>query len=102
MDCEGYELNLIDKNFVKKLGRHDLLIELHNNVNIEIEQKVIGVLSQTYYIQQINSVDDIQKAYNYKIEEIPELNLLSLNEKLKCFAEYRSIIMTWIYATTKN
>ena len=55
-----------------------------------------------YYIQQINSVDDIQKAYNYKIREIPKLNLLSLSEKLKCFAEYRSTIMTWIYATTKN
>ena len=102
MDCEGYELNLIDMNFVKKLGRHDLLIELHNNVSIEIAHKVIGVLSQTYNIQQINSIDDIQKAYNYKIKEIPELNLLSLREKLKCFAEHRSIIMTWIYATTKN
>ena len=102
MDCEGYELNLLDNNFVKKLGSHDLLIELHNNVNIEISQKVIGILSETHLIQEINSVDDIQKAYTYKIKEIPELDFVSLNEKLKCFAEYRSSIMTWIYATTKS
>lgn len=97
-DCEGYEQYLFNETNVKNLKNCDLLIETHDFVNINISGNLIGLLEKTHNIQLIKSVDDIEKAKTYSY---PETAGLSLEEKLKLYAEYRPVIMEWLVCTPR-
>ena len=93
IDCEGYEKELFTKNNVPFLARHELLIEVHDFVDIEISSYLRKIFESTHSIQVISSIDDIKKAHLY---EYKELEGLSLKAKKEILSEYRSA-MEWFY-----
>lgn len=97
-DCEGYEIELFDKSLAKHLKNHDLLIESHDCFNIETTQYLYSVFENTHHITEIESIDDILKAYRY---DYPELASFTLSEKLDILSEGRNRIMRWLYVESK-
>ena len=77
---------------------HDFLIESHDIYQISTTKNLLKAFSSTHEITIISSVDDIEKAYQYKI---PQLKGFSLEEKFICLTEDRGCIMKWIYAESK-
>ena len=92
-DCEGYEKELFTKNNVPFLARHELLIEVHDFVDIEISSYLRRIFESTHSIRVISSIYDIKKAHLY---EYKELEGLSLKAKKEILSEYRSA-MDWFY-----
>ena len=97
-DCEGYEAEIFNEALCSKLKAHDLLIECHDFVNIDITPSLSAILKDTHTIEVIESLDDISKAYIY---DYSELENFSLQEKKGVFAERRPHIMRWIFAKSK-
>ena len=93
-DCEGYEKELFTNNNVPFLARHELLIEVHDFIDIEISSYLRRIFESTHSIQVFSSIDDIKKAQLY---EYKELEGLSLEEKKQILDEYRPAIMEWFY-----
>ncbi len=98
MDCEGYENVLVDKKLAKQFLNHDFLIESHDLYQTSTTKNLLKAFSSTHEVTIISSVDDIEKAYQYKI---PQLKGFSLEEKFICLAEDRGCTMKWIYAESK-
>lgn len=98
-DCEGYEKYLFDKHSVKNLKNCDLLIEMHDFIDLNISGKMIELFNETHDLQIVKSIDDIEKAKTYVFEETKGL---SLEEKLKLYREWRPSIMEWLICTPKN
>lgn len=96
-DCEGYELELIDKELGTLLKPHDLIIETHDIFDISTTQTLLDVLCHTHDLQVFPSVDDREKAYTY---DYPELEGLDLNERHMILQE-RPVIMKWIFAKSR-
>ncbi len=95
-DCEGYEKQLFTKETVPFLAKHDLLIEVHDFLDIEISSLIRQRFAGTHSIKAIQSIDDITKAHTYKYEELREY---SLDVRRRFFAENRPHIMEWLYMT---
>lgn len=93
-DCEGYEKHLFTPATVRRLAAHDVLIEVHDLVDIAISARLREVFKDTHQLEVISSVDDIRKAQTY---EYPELASFSLAERKVLLAEWRSNIMDWFY-----
>jgi len=93
-DCEGYEQHLFNPDTVRKLAGHDVLIEVHDLVDITISARLRAVFSSTHQLEVIASVDDIHKAQTY---EYPELAAFSLAERKLLLAEWRAAAMEWFY-----
>ena len=93
-DCEGYEKELFTNNNLPFLARHELLIEVHDFIDIEISSYLRKIFESTHSIQVFSSIDDIKKAQLY---EYKELEGLSLEEKKQILDEYRPAIMEWFY-----
>lgn len=98
-DCEGYENSLFNADMVDSLKQHDFLIETHDFIDIETTRYIYTLLSQTHYIEIIESVDDIIKAYNY---DYIQLNNYNLSERFKLLSEGRPRTMRWLFAVTRN
>ncbi|MCX6248460.1 MAG: class I SAM-dependent methyltransferase [Bacteroidetes bacterium] len=98
-DCEGYEKELFSKQVIRHLSKHDLLIEVHDCIDIEISTVLVERFSDTYRIEEILSTDDTYKARKY---HFPELEGFSLHKRREILAENRSGIMSWFYLTPKN
>jgi len=98
-DCEGYEKSLFTPELATHLKEHDLIIETHDLIDIEISTYLFSVFSKTHDIEIIYSIDDIQKAklYNYT-----ETNDFDLKSKHILFAEGRGSIMEWFYIKSKS
>ena len=59
-DCEGYEGLLFTREIVSALlGRHDVIVETHDFIDIEISFRLREVFSRTHQIRSIKSTDDI-------------------------------------------
>ena len=99
IDCEGYEVELITKDSVLQLHTHDFIIETHDWVDINITRNLVNILSDTHEIQLFSSLDDIDKAYQYKT---PMLEGLSLDDRRYMLQERRCCIGKWIYAKSKT
>jgi precorrin-6B methylase 2 len=99
MDCEGYELNLIDAEVAKSFSQHDFLIESHDFINLETTQRLLQAFSCSHTCQIVQSVDDIIKAYQYDYPELKEFNLA---ERRMILAEKRPRIMQWIFAKSSG
>ena len=98
-DCEGYEKKLFNKDNVPFLSCHDLLIEVHDCIDIEISSYLRELFESTHYIEVYSSIDDIKKAQQYSYRE---LEGLSLEAKKQLLSEGRPAIMEWFYMTAKQ
>lgn len=98
-DCEGYERELFIEEIVPLLACHDLLIEIHDGVNIETSSIIRKRFENTHLITAVQSLDDITKAHLYYYNE---LNGYSLATRKWLLSEGRPYIMEWFYLTPKN
>jgi hypothetical protein len=98
-DCEGYEKQLFTKDVARSLARHELLIEVHDVLDIEISGILRENFAATHDIRSIESVDDLKKVRTYAFEE---LSGCSPQEKLAVLAEKRGALMEWFYLTPKR
>lgn len=97
-DCEGYEKVLFNSSNLSNLQQSDILIETHDMIDMEISGYLKKLFSQTYTIQSVFSVDDIQKALTYEFDELKTLDLMS---RKKILAEERGAIMEWLICRPK-
>jgi Ribosomal protein L11 methylase len=54
-DCEGYEAELFDVNIAQVLLKHDLIIELHDNVIPNIKTHISDAFSKTHDVSFVSS-----------------------------------------------
>jgi len=98
-DCEGYEKELFTPEVVSFLSPHDVLIETHDLVDIEISQEIRRRFKTTHVITAVQSIDDITKAHTYSYEELRNHNLSSRKILL---AEDRAVIQEWLFMTPRR
>jgi hypothetical protein len=98
-DCEGYEKKLFTPEVVKQLARHDVFIEVHDGVDIDISTLLRKIFEPTHFVESILSLDDIQKAKNY---DFPELENYDLAGRKILLAENRPHIMEWLFMQSKD
>jgi SAM-dependent methyltransferase len=97
-DCEGYEKELLSEDLVPLLARHDLLVEVHDFVDIEISDVIRQRFERSHVIEAIQSLDDIRRAKAYSYEELGRYDLATRRILL---GEYRPAIMEWFYMTPR-
>lgn len=93
-DCEGYEKHLFTPETARQLAAHDVLIEVHDLVDIEISARLRAAFDATHQLEVIHSVDDIKKAQQY---DYPELAAFDLAERKMLLTEWRASAMEWFY-----
>ncbi len=98
-DCEGYEKQLFTPDVRDALRGHDILIEMHDFIDLSISTYLIDLFKDSHHQTLITSVDDLQKARRY---DYPELAGLSLATRRQALAEDRPRIMEWLVLEGKN
>jgi SAM-dependent methyltransferase len=98
-DCEGYEKHLFTAASVRRLAAHDVLIEVHDVLDIGISARLREIFGETHRLQVVSSVDDIRKAQTY---DYPELAPFSLAERKVLLAEWRGCEMDWYYFSPRS
>ena len=98
-DCEGYEKKLFTEDNAPALARHELLIEVHDFIDLEISSYLRSLFEPTHTIEVYSSIDDIKKAQQYAYAE---LDGLALAARRKILAERRPAIMEWFYLRPRN
>jgi len=93
-DCEGYEKELLSDDLVPLLAHHDLLVEVHDFVDIEISDVIRQRFERSHVVEAIQSLDDIKKAKSYSYDELRGYDLATRRILL---GEYRPAIMEWFY-----
>ncbi|PYV69631.1 MAG: hypothetical protein DMG97_21370 [Acidobacteria bacterium] len=92
-DCEGYEGALFTEELVGRLGMHDLIIETHDFLDIEISTRLRSSFAGSHIVESVKTVDDISRAHTYKGEE---LRKYTTEEKRFILSERRPAIMEWL------
>jgi precorrin-6B methylase 2 len=95
-DCEGYEGSLFNRQLAEFLVEHDVIIETHDFIDIELSARMRGAFAKTHRIRSIKSVDDIEKAHTC---HDPALAHLSTRDKYLILREQRPAIMEWLVMT---
>jgi len=98
-DCEGYEKNLFTPETVRVLANHDVLIEVHDFVDINISAKLRNVFQATHHLEIVTSIDDIKKAQTY---DYPELATFDFSQRKILLAEHRPSLMEWFYFSPRT
>ena len=98
-DCEGYEKHLFTADTIRKLGKHDVLIEVHDFIDIAISSRLRADFQATHKLEVIHSIDDIKKAQTY---DYPELAPFDLAQRKILLAEHRPAIMEWFYFSPRT
>lgn len=98
IDCEGYEKELFNTELLPFLKNHDILIETHDCIDINISTYIYNLFKDSHNISIIESIDDIQKAKKYNYDEI---STCTLEEKYILLKEDRAAIMEWFYMEPK-
>ena len=93
-DCEGYEKILFTKETASHLANHELLIEIHDFIDIEISSMIRQAFQDTHHSTVVQSIDDIAKARSYDYKELQGYDLAARKALL---AEGRPNIMEWFY-----
>lgn len=93
-DCKGYEKDLFKPEVLVNLKDCDLLIELHDYMDITISSYIQDLFRDTHQQLFIQSIDDIQKAKTYDYKELTGLDIKTRHLIL---AEKRPAIMEWVY-----
>lgn len=98
-DCEGFEKELFTIANVPFFARHELLIEVHDFIDIEISSYLRELFMPTHSIEVYQSIDDIKKAQEYRYKE---LRGLSLKQRKQVLGECRPAIMEWFYLKPRS
>jgi len=98
-DCEGYEESLFTDQVISKLAQHDLIVETHDFISIDISTKLRDRFARTHRIRSIKSTDDIEKAHTYHYDPIQKYDAAT---RRMILAERRPAIMEWLVMTSKN
>ncbi len=98
-DCEGYEKSLFSADVVEHLRNQDLLVEVHDFIDIDISSRLKEVFRATHDIRVIESIDDIKKAQTYEFEELKPFDLATRRTLL---GEFRPAIMAWFFMQPKT
>jgi hypothetical protein len=98
-DCEGYEKQLFTDEIVRFLADHDILVELHDGVDITISTYIQRAFERTHQIEMIESLDDIKKARTYSY---PELESYDLAARKMLVGEGRPHIMEWLFIQSRR
>lgn len=95
-DCEGYERELFTENVVNNLNNVDMLIEVHdwNQCETTTLDYLISIFNKSHSYRIITGIDDYEKAYKYKIEELSEFDI---KERYEILRENRRRLGKWIY-----
>jgi hypothetical protein len=97
-DCEGYERRLFTRDTAIALRDHDLIIEIHDLIDLETSSSLREAFATTHDITVIESVDDVKKVRTYDYEEVARFSKM---ERLCIFAENRGATMEWFFLTPK-
>jgi hypothetical protein len=97
-DCEGYEGTLFTSDMAEFLAPHDVIIETHDFIDIELSTKMREAFAKTHHIQSIRSKDDIEKAHTYSF---PQLVAYNTSTKRLILSERRPAIMEWLVMRTR-
>lgn len=97
-DCEGYEKTLFSEELVSCLAGHDVLIEVHDFIDIETSECLVRRFDNTHTVTRFESLDDLKKARTYSVKEIARY---TLSERKALLAESRPAIMEWLYFESK-
>jgi hypothetical protein len=98
-DCEGYEGTLFNREMAKFLAKHDLIIETHDFIDMDLSEKMRDAFCETHHIRSIKSLDDIEKAHT---KSYLELNHYTTRDKYLILREGRPAIMEWLVMTSKE
>jgi SAM-dependent methyltransferase len=74
-DCEGYEADLFTPAAVANLGNCDVLVEMHDVIDLTITDKVLNVFKPTHDVTLITSIDIIKRAKTFDVPELANLHL---------------------------
>lgn len=97
VDCEGCERQLVTEATRDLLAPHDLLVETHDHLDIEISPRLRALLEPTHVVTAISSVDALDRAQTY---DDPELEGLDLRERWALLRE-RTNRTIWLHATPR-
>lgn len=97
-DCEGYEFSMFTSEVIRKLGRHDVLIELHDKSKGGLSSELIRRFNPTHVPQIITSIDDWRKSMLYDYSELGGLDEAS---RVAVLAEARGDQMEWLHCTPR-
>jgi hypothetical protein len=97
-DCEGYERTLFTSEIAAMLAGHDIIVETHDFIDVDISSTLHDVFARTHQVRSIKSTDDIQKVHTYRYSQLDRYDArtrrLILNER-------RPAIMEWLVMTPK-
>lgn len=93
-DCEGFEKDLFTDEVVARLRNHDVLIEVHDHLDIDISLVLSRRFEASHTVQRIDSVDDIRKAQQYQYDELDQFDLVTRRVIL---GEHRPASMSWLF-----
>ena len=92
-DCEGFEMTLFPPDIVSHMVNHDLLIEVHDFIDITIRDTLRERFSATHDATLVDSVDDYLKG---DVFNFPQLTGKSRSLKKDVMSERRPGIMQWL------
>jgi hypothetical protein len=98
-DCEGDEKEIFTSENSFRFQNCELLIEIHDCMDITISDYIRNLFSKTHDILSRQSTDDNFKARNYHFRETDHLDL---QLKKLIFQERRPGPMEWFYLTPKS
>jgi len=98
-DCEGYERHLFTPSSAAALASHDLLIEVHDFIDVTISDHLRLVFEATHNIETVQSLDDIRKA---RACGVPTLQALPIEIRLRLMREQRPAGMEWFVLRPKS
>jgi hypothetical protein len=97
-DCEGYEGKLFSEKVAEFLSAHDIIIETHDFIDIEISRRLRNAFAKTHQIRSIKSTDDIEKAHHYQHSRLGKYDTRT---RRLILGERRPGIMEWLAMTPK-
>lgn len=100
-DCEGFERELFNVDNIENLKNVECLIEIHDWCQYEKRTKeiLLDLFSTTHECRIIEGLDDYDKAYDYKVEELMSF---SIQERFRIFAEGRRRRGVWLHCIPKT
>ena len=100
-DCEGYERELFTSENIDNLRNVNLIVEVHDWIQNETPtlDYLIQLFEPTHDYEIIYGVDDYEKAYRYRVEELSEF---SIKDRYQVFRENRRRLGEWIYFKAKS
>jgi hypothetical protein len=97
-DCEGYESELFTSLAVANLRNCDVLVELHDHIDLTITDKILGEFAATHTATLVPSVDTVKRA---KTVDLPELRGVDLEVRRRVLTE-RYAVMDWAFLEPRS